>query len=58
MTFSDRCQACPECNPSGNPCNGCQVGGICDGFMVRCACNDEQEEPEYDDPEYESEIEP
>lgn len=55
MTFSDRCQSCPECNPSGNPCDGCQAGGICDGFMVRCTCNDE---PEYDYSEYESELEP
>ncbi len=57
MSF-DRCLACPECSVYGNPCAGCQAGGICDGFMGRCTCNDEPYESEYDRAEYDSELEP
>jgi hypothetical protein len=58
MNFPERCRACPECNIGGNPCDGCCAGGICDGAVSRCTCNDEPYESPLDECEYDPELEP
>jgi hypothetical protein len=47
----NRCQVCEGCQSMyGNPCAGCQAGGMCDGWLAQCdSGNCESERERWDD---------